>query len=162
MHLQPDCLVRSIELLPTHSGFNCSESLLLADSPPTATICYKSEVLPASGLISGTRSLSYGVLQRSSSCFGQFDLLSHSHLCGFGTWVQSWRLLGACHYMLQGLCAVFCESPLHVWSVVLHRLSMSVPPLYFSIGFWVRVHGSALLERTLELFCCLTNLSSSL
>lgn len=85
MHLQPDCLVRSSELLPTYSGFIALKvSHVLADSPPAATISYKSEVLPTCGLISGTRSLSYRVLQRSSSCFGQFGLLSHSRPCGFG------------------------------------------------------------------------------
>lgn len=106
MHLQPDCLVRSSGLLPTYSGFIAPKvSLLLADSPPTATFCYKSEILPTSGLISGTSSLSYGALLRSCSCFGQFDLLSHSLSCGFGTWVQSLVLVrNLSLYVARALC----------------------------------------------------------
>lgn len=73
MHLEPYCLVRSSELLPTYSGFIALKvSLLVAQS--TATIWYKSEIIPTSSLISGTRSLLYGVLWRSSCCFEQFDL----------------------------------------------------------------------------------------
>lgn len=36
------------------------------------------------------------------------------------------------------------ESPPHVWSVVLHRLSMSILSLHLSKGFWVRIYGTAL------------------
>lgn len=122
MHLQPDFHVRSSELLPTYSGFIALKvSHLLADSPPTATISYKSEVLPTSGLISGTRSLSYRVLQRSSSCFGQFGLLSHSRPCGFGN-------LGAVLALVRNLSLYVARALLYCFLCISTPCVVNCPP----------------------------------
>lgn len=75
IHLQPDSLVGSRELCPSYLDSIALKVTLLPTRSPTPLQPYLnlSEVLPVSGLISGTRSLSYGVmLWRSSSCFEQF------------------------------------------------------------------------------------------